>query len=139
MTKNGRDTLGRFTVGNPGGPGRPKRAVELEYLAALADCVSIDDWRAVCLTSVELAKAGDPKAREWLASHLLGAQPATLSELAFNEALGINPALLIQARALKELDPTLKGDSDFSFGGEISDIALARKLAEAGQAGDGND
>jgi hypothetical protein len=38
---------GRFAVGNPGGPGRPRRAIEREYLAALSDTVSLGDWREI--------------------------------------------------------------------------------------------
>ena len=41
-TKNdGRDPLGKFAKGNPGGPGRPRRTVEREYLAALSDALPL--------------------------------------------------------------------------------------------------
>jgi hypothetical protein len=34
MRTNGRDPAGRFGVGNPGGPGRPRRSVEAVYLCS---------------------------------------------------------------------------------------------------------
>lgn len=67
-----RDKLGRFVKGSSGGPGRPKRATELEYLAVLGEAVGIDTWREVVVRAVTDAKAGDGKAREWLAKYLIG-------------------------------------------------------------------
>jgi len=139
MTKKGRDNLGRFAVGNPGGPGRPKRAVELEYLGVLADCVTLDDWRAICTQTVKMAKGGNPKAREWLANHLLGAQPASISDLAFYESLGVDGALLVLARVLKEVDPEFQNADDMLgkiVSGDKGVLDIARQLAEAEQNGD---
>ena len=42
------------------------------YMGALLDAVSIDDWREVCASTVQLAKGGDPQARAWLAQYLIG-------------------------------------------------------------------
>ncbi|HMF13227.1 MAG TPA: hypothetical protein VKE94_13010 [Gemmataceae bacterium] len=72
-TCDGRTSNGRFAVGNPGGPGRPRRAIELDYLAVLAEVVPLATWRAICLRAVADAKKGDAKAREWIAKYLLGA------------------------------------------------------------------
>jgi hypothetical protein len=83
---NGHDAKGRFTVGNPGGPGRPRRAVERQYLAALSDAVSLDDWRDVVQAAVVAAKEGDGKARDWLTRYLVGENPLTLADLAADEA-----------------------------------------------------
>ena len=64
-----RDDQGKFTKGNPGGPGRPRRSVEQEYLDVLVSAISPDDWRTVVLKALELAQKGDPRAREFLAKH----------------------------------------------------------------------
>jgi hypothetical protein len=67
-----RDTNGRFLPGHPGGPGRPRRAVEADYLAMLSETVPLDRWRAIVGRAVEDAEKGDAKAREWLAAYLVG-------------------------------------------------------------------
>ncbi len=76
-----RNTNGRFGFGNPGGPGRPRRAVERQYLAAFAGAVTLDDWRAIIGKAVAEAKAGDAKARDWLSKYLVGDEPLALVEL----------------------------------------------------------
>jgi hypothetical protein len=63
---------GRFAFGNRGGPGRPRRTVEAQYLTALREAVPIETWTKVCETAVAQAVAGDAKAREWLGSYLIG-------------------------------------------------------------------
>ena len=92
MPRNGNGNHGRFQKGNPGGPGRPRRAVEREYLAALSDAVTPDQWRLVAEKALQDAQAGDAAARAWLAKYLLGDTTATLLELAAKEARGVNPA-----------------------------------------------
>ena len=69
---NGRDALGRFTEGNDGGPGRPSRATERAYLDATIGAVDLDDWRAIVARAVTDAKAGDAKARAWIAHYIIG-------------------------------------------------------------------
>src|SRR5437016_5305664 len=76
-----RNTNGTFAPGNPGGPGRPRRGVERQYLAAFAEAVSLDDWREVVGKAVTDAKAGNAKARDWLSKYLLGDEPLALVEL----------------------------------------------------------
>jgi hypothetical protein len=83
-----RKSNGTFANGNSGGPGRPRRTVEADYLAALSDMVGIDDWHAIVMRAVLQAKAGDGKARDWLSRHLLGAEPPKLLDLAADEELG---------------------------------------------------
>ena len=78
---NDRNLNGTFALGNPGGPGRPRRALERQYLAALAEAVSPADWRAIVARAVTDAKGGNPKARDWLSKHLLGDDPLALVEL----------------------------------------------------------
>jgi hypothetical protein len=95
-----RDALGRWAPGNPGGPGRPPRPTELVYLAALADAVTLDDWRAIVTRAKDDALQGDAKARDWLAARLIGGDAgATLAALALREHLAITPGDELEARA----------------------------------------
>jgi hypothetical protein len=91
MESNGRDAGGKFAPGNPGGPGRPRRAVEREYLAQLAEACPPETWRQVCQKAVDDARAGDARARDWLAKYLLGAEPLGLLALAADEADAFTP------------------------------------------------
>ncbi len=80
---------GRFALGNRGGPGRPRRVIEADYLAALGEAITLDEWQQIVLKAKDDAKAGDAKAREWLGRHLLGAAgQATLRALAVAERNG---------------------------------------------------
>ena len=56
---NGRGASGRFTKGNPGGPGNPHARRVAEIRSVLMSAVSIDDLRAIVSTLVKSAKAGD--------------------------------------------------------------------------------
>lgn len=87
-TDTGRDAAGRFTRGNPGGPGRPRLAVEADYLRALTDRVTPDVWRDIVDGVVDAARAGDMRAVAWLSRYLLGATPPTLFALAVADAAG---------------------------------------------------
>ena len=82
---------GKFAPGNAGGPGRPARQTEREYLAATVAGCTLDDWQAIVKVAVIAAKTGDRYAREWLSGFFLG-EPATesitLRKLAFDEAVG---------------------------------------------------
>jgi hypothetical protein len=69
---DGRDRRGRFALGNRGGPGRPKRATEAEYLRALSRIVTVEDLRAIARRAVADAKRGSARAREWVSKYLLG-------------------------------------------------------------------
>jgi hypothetical protein len=86
---DGHDQKGRFANGNPGGPGRPRQAIEREYLAVLGEAVSLDDWREVVVRALAQAKAGSDKAREWLTRYLLGNEPPTLLEMAAKQHRGL--------------------------------------------------
>src|SRR5262245_56168743 len=63
---------GRFLLGNPGGPGRPRRAIEADDLAALPAVVTVEAWPAIVAKAVEQARDGDAKARTWLGAYLAG-------------------------------------------------------------------
>lgn len=66
-----RDEKGQFLPGNPGGPGRPPRAMESDYLRILAETVTVDHWKQICEQARDNALAGDARARQWLSEHLL--------------------------------------------------------------------
>jgi len=72
MSKSGRNPNGTFAEGNPGGPGRPSRATERQYMAVVMAACDIDTWQAIVERAVADAKNGDSTARAWLASYLLG-------------------------------------------------------------------
>src|SRR5262249_55014346 len=69
-SNNGRDSTGRFAAGNAGGPGRPRRAVEREFLSALSDAISLEDWQDIVKTAVAAAKQGDSRARDWVTRYV---------------------------------------------------------------------
>ncbi len=66
-----RDKKGRFTPGHPGGPGRPPRATEEEYLAVTIGECPIEAWQKIVAKAVLDAQKGDSRAREWLSRYLL--------------------------------------------------------------------
>jgi hypothetical protein len=82
---DGRNPNGTFGAGNPGGPGRPRRAVERDYLFALVEAVTPADWRAIIEKAVADARGGNAKARDWLSKYLLGDDPFAL--VALNDEL----------------------------------------------------
>lgn len=96
ITRIDRDKNGAFATGNKGGPGRPSRAIERDYLLTLSECCPPDTWRQIVQRAVVDAKLGDGKARDWLASYLMG-NPKTpaisLVLAAVHEARGIDPVV----------------------------------------------
>ena len=86
-----RDQAGRFASGNRGGPGRPRRVTERAYLAAISEACPPDVWQEIVAQAVQDAKAGDAKARDWLAAYLVGrpdAAAVTLHRLAVEDEAG---------------------------------------------------
>jgi hypothetical protein len=71
-TRPDRTPNGRFAHGWRGGPGRPRRATETQYLAALSDAVPIETWRRIVERAVVDAIDGDHHARTFLAHYLIG-------------------------------------------------------------------
>jgi hypothetical protein len=98
---SGRDNSGKFAAGNTGGPGRPPRATERDYLVALSESCSTDDWQEIVTRAVDDAKGGDAKARAWLAGYLVG-EPGSRGELlhtiAVEVAAGSDPLELDAAK-----------------------------------------
>ena len=68
-----RNEKGQFVKGEyGGGPGRPKRSTEAEYLDALIEVTPIAAWKRIGRKAVQQAERGDPQARRWLSEYLLG-------------------------------------------------------------------
>ena len=116
-----RDPQGRFTIGNAGGPGRPKRQTEAGYLSVLMEECDLDQWRSVVKRAVADAADGNDKARAWLASYLVGQPAATAPapiEVVVANLLGRDPALDAAAAAAaepilsRERFPLLRADDD---------------------------
>ncbi len=95
--QKGRNASGTFALGNTFGKGRPRRAVESEYLAALGNAVTLDTWGEIVKKAVEDAKAGDAKAREWVSRYVLGTEPIGLMALARRELQDITPEVEMAA------------------------------------------
>jgi hypothetical protein len=94
MGRNGRTSRGQFAPSNPGGPGRPRRATERDYLAALSEACPPGVWREIIERAVIDAKDGDAKAREWLARYLIGGpkqEAESLLSLAVDEGMDSDP------------------------------------------------
>lgn len=96
-----RDEQGKFVKGGPGGPGRPRRETELEYLKAMREVVTLEDWQAICQAAKRDAMKGDPAARKWLASYLMGAPEAKATALS---AVPSKEFALAMIEALHESD-----------------------------------
>lgn len=60
-----------FKPGWKGGPGRPKRKREAEYLRLLTCQVTPETWVRIIDKAIGQAEEGDAKAREWLSRYLL--------------------------------------------------------------------
>ena len=69
---NGRDRLGRFAKGNPGGPGNPHAAAVGAWRSALAKSVTPDDLQDVIGQLLKQAKDGEPWAIRELLNRCLG-------------------------------------------------------------------
>ena len=67
-----RNDKGQFVPGSGGGPGRPKRRTEDEYLDAMLSRVTLKDWREVVDKAISQAKRGDSLARQWLTNYIIG-------------------------------------------------------------------
>ncbi len=58
--------------GGKGGPGRPRRAVEIDYLAKLPEDVPHSVWQGIIAKAVDAAREADHTARAWMAGYLSG-------------------------------------------------------------------
>lgn len=81
---------GRFAQGNAGGPGRPRRPIEQDYLAIISAVCPPETWQTIVERAVADALDGNGWARAWLAGFLIGKPqpPATsLHQIAVDELL----------------------------------------------------
>jgi hypothetical protein len=67
-----RDEYGRFVKGNGGGPGRPPRAKEHDYLTIMLNIVTPKRWANIVAKATDQAERGDQQARKWLADYIVG-------------------------------------------------------------------
>jgi hypothetical protein len=127
-----RDANGRFLPGHPGMGGRPRRAVEADYLAALSDRVPMERWDAIVDAMVNKALAGDVRAAEWLGSYLAGKPTGNaLRRLAAAEAAAIPAAAVAEATtANDELDVALDMEARVSPEQRTALAALAHGQSE---------
>jgi hypothetical protein len=121
-----RNPDGTFATGNPGGPGRPRRPIESTYLRALADSINLEDWRVIVARAVQDAKAGDAKAREWIARYVLGAEPMRLVDLAVLDDLELTEAHQIRGEAKSHAE----GSFARNLAGHETDIERALRVRE---------
>ena len=78
---NHRDGKGRFTKGNPGGPGRPARATEEEYLLTLRDTIPLERWqRMIEKIADHIEETGSIRAFVALADRMLGKPAVTVHD-----------------------------------------------------------
>src|SRR5262245_33013348 len=68
----GRDARGRFTKGNPGGPGNPFARQTAALRQALIEAVTEADMKAITAQLVLQAKYGDLKAAKLLFEYVIG-------------------------------------------------------------------
>jgi hypothetical protein len=116
-TARTRNQQGRFVAGNPGGPGRPRRATEHDYLAVLSEHCSLVDWAAIARKAVVDAQQGDGRARDWLSLYLLG------------KASDAHVPPLSQLDDCRLIDHLLHNDSD---DGPLTEEEAAEVLAALG-------
>jgi hypothetical protein len=83
-----RDGNGRFAAGNRGGPGRPSRATELDYLIAVSVAVPPERLRRIAERAAAAAEQGDAKACRWLSDILVGRRANTSLTLTVTEEGG---------------------------------------------------
>ena len=69
---NGRGPGGRFTKGNPGGPGNPHARQAAKLRSVLLSAVSEDDLRSIAAKLVERAKSGDLAAAREVLNRCIG-------------------------------------------------------------------
>jgi hypothetical protein len=77
--RSGRDAAGRFTKGNPGGPGNPFARRTAAMRKALCEAVSEEDLRQIAEALKQKAKEGDVAAARLVLSYVVGRPEATVN------------------------------------------------------------
>ena len=95
------------------------RRTEGDYMGALLDTVTLDDWRDVVAGALQAAKGGDAQARTWLAQYLIGrpeGKAPTPLTVVVQQLNGVDP--LIDKLAKRTIDsvlyPSLHKNDDFT-------------------------
>jgi hypothetical protein len=65
-----RQVNGRFGAGNDGGPGRPRREVELMYLNAAVAAITIEEWVEIVNVAKAFARAGSAAHLKWISDNI---------------------------------------------------------------------
>ena len=71
-SSNDRDILGRFTPGNPGGPGNPFARLVAELRKIAVEAVPREKLRAIFVKISDLALEGNVQAAKFVTSYLIG-------------------------------------------------------------------
>ena len=95
----GRDEQGRFTKGNPGGPGNPYAQQVAAFRRALVNAVTEEDIAGIVAAIVSKAKDGDVAAFKTLAPYLFGRPPESAYAEDMREERG--PLVIIRTRSPK--------------------------------------
>lgn len=108
------------------------RRTESDYMGALLETVTLDDWRDVVAGALQAAKGGDPAARTWLGQYLVG-KPETKAPSALTVVVqqwsGGDPVAEKLAKPIldRALYPTLHENDDWK---ESVKVAIAAELAQ---------
>jgi hypothetical protein len=87
-----RQKNGRFAEGNCGGPGRPPRKTERDYLLVFESTVTPERWQKVLAKILENAESGNLRAAEFLAKYMLGNKQGLSEALTPEEKLQVAEA-----------------------------------------------
>lgn len=66
------EKTGRFLPGNKASPGRRPRATEAEYLSAMSDAVSVEQWGKATAKMLKQAMQGDVQAYKTILPYFAG-------------------------------------------------------------------
>lgn len=113
------------------------RRTESDYMGALLETVTLDDWRDVVAGALQAAKGGDPAARAWLGQYLVG-KPETKAPSALTVVVqqwsGGDPLAERLAKPIVDRAkyPVLNHDTDLKDTVKAAIVAeLAQKLLVA--------
>lgn len=71
-TSNGRNAQGRFTKGNPGGPGNPHSQRVGQLRSALLAAMTDTQWKRIIKSLLARAEAGEPWAVKEVLDRIIG-------------------------------------------------------------------
>ncbi|QNN24084.1 hypothetical protein HED60_18015 [Planctomycetales bacterium ZRK34] len=125
-SNGGRDASGRFTRGNPGGPGNPYIRQVAALRAAVLEAVDAESLAAIVHALVEKAKAGDVVAAREIFDRCLGKPKQTLdldvdvgpkAEKCIDEMTDMELAeAMVKGGALDRLPPILRRKVENIYG-----------------------